>query len=654
MKTGRSLWWVCVAFLLLVGMRVATSQAGAPGFHVVELGAGSPIDVNFTGTVVGIDGTSAGPRPWIIEGGTRTYLPLPGGQTYAMVTRISDGGVVVGHVSGKPVMWIRDNGGYTAKWIPLPDGATGGLPTAVVGTHSEFRVLLNFGTPSFLTSPTAVYFSSSTPYLYDTRTGLIDLVREYRLTKAVYVVDMTEGGRILGSNGMILEPTLAVTPAPAPRTASWTAFAATRLNEKGEFVVTASLATSDGHGEIARYSPGKGWFVIETFIGRTYPFSADGISEVGDALSSQYAGHMLTTAAGERLPLNGLLLEPGYALTSAPGGAISNNGKIVSVARNPAGVWTAVRLDPDTEPYPPPEPVVLSATAHPATPTAPWDAISLTWTASPTATAYAVERKGPTDASFVALTPASGTIQLKYDDTAIAPSTIYTYRVIAIGLGGAGDPSNEVTVQSPAAGDSVPPSARITSPANGAVVSGPVTVSAEASDNVGLRGFEIRYAPNQGSEVLCGKTYATVQPSDTLSCSWDPRYLPSGTTAQLIAYAYDALGNYVMNPISVTYQPSAVEPPPVVVDTTAPKVSILEPANNATVSGNVASAQDDVGVTRMEIRDSDGMLLADADGGAISYVWNTSGLSKRQTLTVRAYDKAGNIGAAKVTVRIRR
>ncbi len=87
---------------------------------------------------------------------------------------------------------------------------------------------------------------------------------------------------------MILEPNWAVTPAPPARTSSWTGFSATRLNEKGAFVVTASLATSDGHGEIARYSSeDKAWFVIETFIGGMYPYSADGISDAGDALSSQ-------------------------------------------------------------------------------------------------------------------------------------------------------------------------------------------------------------------------------------------------------------------------------------------------------------------------------------------------------------------------------
>ncbi len=660
MKSGRVSWWSCAVLLLFAGMRAAAALAAAPAYHVVELGAGSPIDVNSSGTVVGIDGTAAGPQPWIIVNGKRTYLPLPTTpvkQTYAMVTRVSEGGVVVGHVSAKPLMWRPDAGGaYTVEWIPLPEGFTGALPTGVRDADAGPQVLLNVGNPSFLTSPTAVYFSSSKPYLFDATGGLVDLVTRYSLAYAVTVSDMTASGRILTSNGMILEPNWAVTPAPPARTLSWTGFSATRLNEKGAFVVTASLATSDGHGEIARYTPGKGWFVIETYIGAMYPYSADGISEAGDALSSQYAGHMLTTVDGQRLSLNGLLLEPGYALTSSPGGAMSDDGRIVSVARNPSGIWNVVRLDPTETPYPPPEPVVLTGVAHPATSTAPWTAISLTWTASPGATAYIVERKGPADSAFVALTPASGTIQLKYDDTAIAPLTYYTYRVLPIGVGGIGDPSNEVTVQSPGAMDTVAPAARITSPAGGAVVTGPVTVSATASDNVGLRGFEIHVAPNQGSEVLCAKAYSSPQPSDTLSCTWDPRYLLSGTTATLTAYAYDDAGNYVMTPINVTYRTDTTQPP-AVADTTAPKVTILSPANYATVSGVVtvrASATDNVGVVLMEVLNSSGAVLASAKASSITYYWNTSALTKRQTLTVRARDAAGNIGTAKVTVRIAR
>ena len=55
----------------------------------------------------------------------------------------------------------------------------------------------------------------------------------------------------------------------------------------------------------------------------------------------------------------------------------------------------------------------------------------------------------------------------------------------------------------------------------------PVSVTATASDNVGLRGFEIRYQPNQGSEVLW---VIGVGASETL------RAAPGDQAAKLLAY----------------------------------------------------------------------------------------------------------------------
>lgn len=649
-RSGWYGWTVAVLFAAL--LQVVTASAAAPGYRVVELGAGSPVDVNASGTVVGIEGTTMAPRPWIFVAGARGALPLPTGAAYAMVTRVSAGGVAAGHVLGKPFLWLPGTGRYTTQAIPLPAPFTACVPSAVNDGPAGPRVLMNCGYPSFLANPVNLYFSASTPYLYSQADGLVDLTARYALPVAVAAPDMTASGRILTSTGAILEPNGSVTPAPPPRISGyWQGWSATRLNEEGEMIAVVSLATSDGHGEIARYTPGVGWFVIETFIGATYPFSADGISEAGDALSSQYGGHMLTTADDQRLPLNALLLDPGYVLTTAPGGAIADDGRIVTVARNSAGVWTAVRLDPAT-PVPPPSAPALTGVPHPATSSAPWIAISLAWNAVPGATAYVVERRGPADAGFVALTPASGTIQLRYDDTSVVPLTTYTYRVIARSLAGNGPPSNEVTVQAPPPMDSVPPTASITSPAAGAAVSGPVTVTAAASDNVGLRGFEIRYQPNQGSEVLCTRTYAAPVPSDTLACTWDPTYLPSGAAAQLVAYAYDDIGNYALNPITVTYQGSGG-------DTVAPRVTVLQPANNASVSGNVtirATATDNVGVTRMELRSSGGTLLASTTGASLSYAWSATGLPRgtRVSFTVRAYDAAGNLGSATFTLRVGR
>jgi chitinase len=88
-------------------------------------------------------------------------------------------------------------------------------------------------------------------------------------------------------------------------------------------------------------------------------------------------------------------------------------------------------------------------------------------------------------------------------------------------------------------------------------------------------------------------------------------------------------------------------------------VTVLTPARNARVSGIVrvtAAATDNVGVVRMDLRTSSGTVLATSTGGSLTYDWNTAGLKKgsTQTLTVRAWDAAGNVGSAQVVVRIAR
>lgn len=652
--TRRLRVWFSGCLLLLALLHPAVALAAAPAYRVVELGAGTPIDVNSAGTVVGIEGTSAAPLPWIVAGGVRSSLPLPAGEAYAMVTRVGEGGAAVGHVSGRPLLWRPTGaGGYSVQWLPLAAGATAGVPTGVLDTAAGTRVLLNYGTPGLFSSPTKIYLAVPRPHLVTEAGALVDLAALYGHGSGLAAEDMSPRGRILLASGAILEPAGGVTPAPAPRVPGyWQGWFASRLNDRGEMVVQASLATSDGHGELARYSPASGWFVIETFIGAMYPFAPEGISEAGDALTAAYGGHMLSTADGQRLALGSLLLDAGYALSGGVYAAMADDGRIVLRARNPAGTYVAVRLDPAGT-LPVPAAVVLTGSAHPATPSEPWDAIRLAWSASSGASAYIVERKQPANASWLALTPNGGTIQRIYDDTAIAPATTYNYRVFAQGVGGLSAASNVVTVLSPAASDRTPPQVAFTAPADGAVVAGPVTVSARASDNVGLVGFEIRVQPNMGNEVLCSRSYATAVAADTLACTWDPRYMASGTTAQLTAYAYDALRNVASSTIGVRYQSGAAS------DTVAPTVSVQEPANNATVSGTVtvrASASDNVGVARMEIRNAGGALVATAAGAGIAYVWDTAALRKgsRQTLTVLAFDAAGNAGSARVTVRIAR
>jgi subtilisin len=81
--------------------------------------------------------------------------------------------------------------------------------------------------------------------------------------------------------------------------------------------------------------------------------------------------------------------------------------------------------------------------------------------------------------------------------------------------------------------DTTPPSVSLTAPADGAKVSGTVTLSANASDNTGVK--EVRFYVNG---VLVGTD--TTSP---YSVSWDSTSVPEGDNYTIQAEAYDAAGN---------------------------------------------------------------------------------------------------------------
>lgn len=88
-------------------------------------------------------------------------------------------------------------------------------------------------------------------------------------------------------------------------------------------------------------------------------------------------------------------------------------------------------------------------------------------------------------------------------------------------------------------------------------------------------------------------------------------------------------------------------------DTNAPSVVISSPANNSFIGNRVniqATAADNVKVTRMEIYVGS-TLLKTSTSGSIKYGWNTKNtISGPHTITVKAYDAAGNAGQASITV----
>ena len=151
-------------------------------------------------------------------------------------------------------------------------------------------------------------------------------------------------------------------------------------------------------------------------------------------------------------------------------------------------------------------------------------------------------------------------------------------------------------------GDTVFPTVSITAPANNSAVSGAVTITANASDNVGVTGVQFKLdGANLGTEIT----------APSYSMSWDTKTISNGSHT-LTAVASDAKGNTTTSaPITVTINN----------DTIPPIVSIINVAGFTTSGSTVtynsqqsitAVATDNVGVTSVEFKISkpDGTLLA--------------------------------------------
>lgn len=197
-------------------------------------------------------------------------------------------------------------------------------------------------------------------------------------------------------------------------------------------------------------------------------------------------------------------------------------------------------------------------------------------------------------------------------------------------------------LQTPAL-DVLAPAIAIASPAGGVTVSGIVPVDISASDNVGVARVDFH---------VNGKLIAS-DTSAPYSFSWDSTLTANGT-ASLAAYATDAAGNQgVSSTVSVTVSntvTSQISPQ----DTTAPVVSIINPANGSWVGAIVTiqiTATDNVAVTRLSLYIDD-VLVSISSASALTYSWNTANTSSgAHTLRAVAVDAAGNQAVTRVRVK---
>lgn len=182
--------------------------------------------------------------------------------------------------------------------------------------------------------------------------------------------------------------------------------------------------------------------------------------------------------------------------------------------------------------------------------------------------------------------------------------------------------------------EALPPVVAISSPAQGSAVGGAVTVAAAASDNKGVARVEF---------YVNGALKAT-DTEAPYSYAWDTSPLAAGDYT-LAVKAFDAAGNAGEAAISLAVSG----------DTVNPEVSLSEPGNNSTVTGNVnltATASDNVALSRIEFL-ADGTLLFGSNQSPANYSWNSlPEPNGNHLLTVRAYDLAGNVGESLVVVTV--
>lgn len=174
--------------------------------------------------------------------------------------------------------------------------------------------------------------------------------------------------------------------------------------------------------------------------------------------------------------------------------------------------------------------------------------------------------------------------------------------------------------------DTTPPTVSITSPGNGASVSGIVNISANASDNVGV------------SQVVfqVDGVNSTTDTSSPYTYSWDSTKVSNGNHT-LTATASDAAGNISVSTINVVVTNADTTPPSAPTNLSVSAASY----NKANLSWTASS--DNVGVAGYYVV-RNGVTIAQL-GNVTSYSDTNVNASTSYNYNVMAYDAAGNVSS---------
>jgi hypothetical protein len=186
--------------------------------------------------------------------------------------------------------------------------------------------------------------------------------------------------------------------------------------------------------------------------------------------------------------------------------------------------------------------------------------------------------------------------------------------------------------------DTTAPSVSMSAPTASAAISGTTNINVSATDNVGVAKVEL-YIDGilKGSDLTAPYSF-----------TWDTKTVSNGNHI-LFSKAYDAAGNSTQS-TSVTVSINNTFILPSSTDTTAPVVTLSSPVGGVTTLSQVAvisSATDNMGIKKMEMY-LDGKYKQTYYASSLTYSWGVKRGS--HTVTIKAYDTAGNIGQASATI----
>ncbi|HEV8688371.1 MAG TPA: Ig-like domain-containing protein, partial [Gaiellaceae bacterium] len=175
---------------------------------------------------------------------------------------------------------------------------------------------------------------------------------------------------------------------------------------------------------------------------------------------------------------------------------------------------------------------------------------------------------------YVSGTKLETTTSTSYTFSGLACGTSYTFAVVVFDAAGNRSAPSELVASTEACpADTQPPVATVTAPAEGSTVSGSVTLTADATDDVGV---------TQVTWFVDGLEVASSGSGPPWTAVWDSTVAANGTH-RVLARAADAAGNWTTS-AAVTFGVLNGSPPPSEVVLVAAGDVACEPANAPTAS----------------------------------------------------------------------